>query len=188
MSKLVFLDTETTGLSLSDDIWEVAMIVREGTGPDAEYHALVEHDERKAVMLPESFLADYRKRYSPDRAAPRQAVAAAVREYTESAHIVGAVPNFDTERLAILLRRHGLEPAWRYHLIDVETLAVGWLAAQGIRPELPWGSDEVSRVCGVEPPGEDVRHTALGDARWARDLYDAVMKVRPWPTDREEES
>jgi len=188
MSTLVFLDTETTGLSLNDDIWEVAMIVREGTGPDTEFHAFVEHDKRKAERLPMPFLADYRKRYGQGRALTGESVAVSVHQVTQGAHIVGAVPNFDTERLAILLRRHDLEPAWHYHLIDVETLAVGWLAAQGIHPELPWRSDDVSRVVGVEPPGEDVRHTALGDARWARDLYDAIMKIRPWPTNREEES
>jgi DNA polymerase III epsilon subunit-like protein len=32
----------------------------------------------------------------------------------------------------------------------------------------------LSRKVGVEPPGEGVAHTALGDARWARDVYDAV--------------
>lgn len=92
---------------------------------------------------------------------------------------------------------------WHYQLVDVEALAVGhlWamlrcagitpgiLAALGVQPgeefsvdmveallDPPWDSDLLSRACGVEPPGEGVRHTALGDARWARDLYDACTR------------
>jgi hypothetical protein len=73
---------------------------------------------------------------------------------------------------------------WHYHLIDVEALAAGWLAA-GIDPDdppaptqdscqPPWNSNELSLAVGVDPEQYD-RHTALGDARWARDIYDAVM-------------
>src|SRR5690606_35277881 len=159
-------------------------------------------------------------------------------------HIVGAVPNFDTERIAILLRRFGFAPGWHHHLIDVEALAVGYLhGIPGERPpfpheRLPWASDTLSRAVGVDPhsatagiatlrrrfgfapgwhhhlidaealavgyppgiPGERPpfpherlpwasdtlsravgvdpddfdRHTALGDARWARAIYDAI--------------
>jgi hypothetical protein len=42
-------------------------------------------------------------------------------------------------------------------------------------PSLPWDSDALSRLCGVDPPGEVERHTALGDARWAMRLYDAIV-------------
>ena len=39
-----------------------------------------------------------------------------VAAWTHGAHIVGAVPNFDAEVLASLLRYNGLTPAWHYHL------------------------------------------------------------------------
>ena len=42
--------------------------------------------------------------------------------------------------------------------------AVGW----------PWKSHDVSRHVQIEPPTPDVRHTALFDARWARDVWDQV--------------
>lgn len=123
---------------------------------------------------------------------------------TRGAHLVGAVPNFDADVYANRMREHGICPSWHYHLQDVETLAVGWLNGRRSRQNeivdgwplendgeqapglvrwnspgpwdvpLPWKSDELSRLCGVEPPGEDARHTALGDTRWARDLYDAI--------------
>lgn len=104
-----------------------------------------------------------------------------VERWTRGAHIVGAVPNFDTEVLGAMLRRHGLCPAWHYHLIDVEALAMGWLHAwdrqteEVLAPTLPWKSDDISRACGVEPPGPHERHTALGDARWAMRLYDKII-------------
>jgi len=190
MSILVFLDTETTGLSLDDDIWEFAAIRREADGSQTEHHLFVEHETTKCARLPESFRADHRRRFpishGPDwdkNVHSRRGLADAVVGLTsDRPHIVGAVPNFDTERLAILLRRYALEPAWHYHLIDVENLAVGWIHGKyGTKDEaearavaLPWDSDDLSRACGVEPPGEGERHTALGDARWAMRLYDAI--------------
>ena len=38
---------------------------------------------------------------------------------------------------------------------------------------LPWKSDDLSAALGIKVSDED-RHTALGDARWARAIYDAV--------------
>lgn len=117
---------------------------------------------------------------------PEKRAAVLVERWTRGAHIVGSVPNFDTETLAAMLRRHGLCPAWHYHLIDVENLAVGFLRADArapgvIVPEfvteamtLPWKSDDLSRACGVEPPTAEERHTALGDARWAMRMYDRI--------------
>ena len=98
---------------------------------------------------------------------------------THGAHLVGAVPNFDAEVLAALLRDNGLTPSFHYHLIDVEALAVGWLCAwdradgePGIRP--PWRSDDLSTALGVPPPDDATRHTALGDAAWALAIYDHI--------------
>lgn len=36
-------------------------------------------------------------------------------------------------------------------------------------------SDDLSRACGVEPPSEEERHTALGDARWVQRWYDHIL-------------
>ena len=180
---IVFLDTETTGLSLTDHIWEFAAIRREGDGsPDYPLHLFIEHDPEKAAQLPEPFRRDLEARFDPDVAiAPRDAarlIAHMLRPGAngEKAHVVGAVPNFDTERLAILLAAHDLAPCWHYHLIDVENLAVGFALGRGwATPELPWDSDQLSRIVGIEPPTDD-RHTAMGDALWARDIYDRMTR------------
>lgn len=174
MSALVFMDTETTGLSLDDDIWEFAAIRREEDGTETEHHLFIQHAATKCVRLPESFYLDHRTRYNPFEAVRRGAAAEAIDQvFAGRPHVVGAVPNFDTERLAKLLSRFALVPQWHYHLIDVENLAVGYLAAKGMHASLPWDSDELSRLMGVVVP-EAERHTAMGDARWAKALYDKV--------------
>lgn len=186
---LVFLDTEATGLGLDADIWEFAAIRRHSTGEEIELHMFMEHDAKKCADLPDSFLADHKHRW-PNHAehvwnqvgaAEQIARFLAPDFYGGKAHIVGAVPDFDMSKIERLLKRHGLRPQWHYHLIDVENLAVGYLAANARftgdpidAPAPPWDSDELSRAIGVEPP-TDERHTAMGDARWARDIYDRAM-------------
>jgi hypothetical protein len=175
IGRIVFLDTETTGLSLDDHIWDFAAIVREPGQPDREVQTFVEHDVARAAKLPDSFRADYERRYDERDAISARDFAALAFDLTAGrAHVVGAVPNFDTERLALLMSKRGMQPGWHYHLIDVENLAVGYLAGKGTPVAPPWDSDELSARLGIVVPKEE-RHTALGDARWARDLYDAVM-------------
>lgn len=188
MSALCFLDTETTGLGLYDDIWEIAAVRREPDGSEQKLHLFVDHDRAKCARMPEPFRTDHVTRW-PDYLAPSRAeVSAVVWSFTEGAHIVGAVPNFDTERLGIMFRQNGLQPAWHYHLIDVENVIVGFLhgVRAGIRnegyavmdvpkiPPLPWKSDDLSRAVGVDPDKFD-RHTAMGDVRWAMAQWDAMM-------------
>lgn len=187
---LCFLDTETTGLSLDDDIWEIAAIRREPDGQESVLHLFVEHDTDKCARLPQSFRDDHRKRWAALDHDPvtRVMAAAQVHAFTDGAHIVGAVPNFDTERLARMITAIGSRPLWHYHLIDVENLAVGWLA--GLRaagggengreaslPSLPWSSDDLSLALDINPD-DYARHTAMGDVEWAAAIYDKVMGNR----------
>ena len=58
---------------------------------------------------------------------------------------------------------------------SVENLAAGYLAAKGHRFPLPYSSGDLTEALGVDPGTAEEKHTALGDARWAMRLYDAVM-------------
>jgi hypothetical protein len=119
-------------------------------------------------------------------------VAMSLARLLDGKHIVGAVPSFDAAFLSRFLHRLGQAATWHYHLIDVEALAIGHMAGRfttlqrnaevlnttcqpgPYAPQLPWPSDVLTQAMGVTIAEED-KHTALGDARWARDLYDAVM-------------
>lgn len=183
---LIFLDCETTGLQPGDEVWEFAAVLRRSDGVETEIHEFVDHNLDRATCLPEPFRADHDARYQHDAALLQHEFADVLMDifpetddYRARPHIVGAVPNFDTEHLAKILRRHGREPFWHHRLIDVETLTVGYL--RGITasalPALltqPWDSDGLSRAVGVDPEQFE-RHTAMGDVRWAMAIYDAVM-------------
>lgn len=213
-SPIVFLDTETDGVHPGRKVYEIAMIRRETNGQRTETQFFVDIDLATADKFGLAVGKFYDRHpigrtlsaaamndsctnaaWEPvgrhdGRMLNQAAAAMRVARWTHDAHIVGAVPNFDTELLDGLLRENGLIPAWHYHLIDVENLAAGWLAAGGahaagftaseVRAAItpPWKSDELSRILGVEPPTEDERHTALGDARWAERLYDRIYSAR----------
>jgi hypothetical protein len=176
-SLIVFLDCETTGLLPDDEVWEFAGRRRNLDGTTDELHLFIRHDVRKAQQLPAAFFKDYRTRF-PARwqEIDDQAVASQkIQEFTLGAHIVGAVPSFDTEKLAKMMRGCGLEPKWAYHLCDIENVIVGFLAARGELMLPPWKSDDLSRAVGVDPTQFE-RHTAEGDCAWVEAQWNAVMK------------
>lgn len=182
---ICFLDTETLGLDPDAPIWEFAAIRRTPDGDEVEYHCFIDHYPLPWYeSLPEQFQQDYTARYSPRTAITTFTAAQLIVEATNGAHIIGAVPSFDTVRLSKLLRQTGVlmypgsDDPWHYHLVDVENMIVGYLAAQGEVVHPPWKSDELSNAVGVDPD-KYARHTAMGDVQWVRDQYDAVMQQQP---------
>jgi hypothetical protein len=187
---LVFMDTETTGLALTDDIWEFAAIRRDPDGTETTAHIFIEHDRDKCRNLPSSFRDDHYARFRDHQAYTRRYACQVITDVFRNGrpHVVGAVPNFDTERIAQFVAKqwpHWPPLGWHYHLIDVETLAVGYLHAQArefpggkaadfVAKGLPWDSDDLTAALGLDPVPENERHTALGDARWVMRIYDAV--------------
>lgn len=186
MTKLCFVDTETTGLDPDlHEIWEVGLIVRDpmmgtsdGQVHDEEYHWFLPVDLGRADPVALK-IGRYYERYMDTDGVdegiswPSQ-FASEFARLTAGSHLVGAVVSFDEERLRYLLRANGACPDWHYHLVDIESLVAGCC---GLEP--PWKSDELSQLAGVPPQSDEDRHTALGDARWARDLYDQVMAGVP---------
>ena len=180
--KLVFLDTETTSLRPDRRAWDIGLIVREpgavDRADDREYQWFIgawELDLGNADLT-SLRVGRYHDRHPQgtrghgyDLPGSELDVLLQVEQLTRGAIIVGAVPNFDTEVLAARMRANDLCPAWHYHLVDVETLAAG---DRGFRP--PWGFDDILAAYGLEYADAD-RHTAIGDARMARDLHDAVL-------------
>jgi DNA polymerase III epsilon subunit-like protein len=194
MTKLCFVDTETTSLRPDRRAWEIAVIVREPGKEDVEHEwwiPVADLDLGNADLMSLK-IGRFHERHPQFRSGRATGVdsepfvMSAIEHLTRGAHLIGAVPSFDAEVLGNRMRANGICPSWHYHLIDIEALAVGYLHGR-VRGEeadggwanaladvgLPWKSDQLSAALGVEVSDED-RHTALGDARWAMRVYDAV--------------
>lgn len=198
---IVFVDTETTHLDAGiGDAWEVAVIRRDADGIETEnlWHIRIDlaaadpeslrigrYAERFAV--PEGTDAVEIRTYGDDSTMREHLTHRDVRnrigELLAGAVLIGSNPGFDDRFLRKLL---GSAP-WHYRPVCIATLAAGWkLGMAEMATSLggrrypsdevpfPFSSRDLSRWTGVEPPADGVAHTALGDARWARDVFDAV--------------
>jgi hypothetical protein len=58
------------------------------------------------------------------------------------------------------MTHHDCDPDWYGKVAE----RLGW----------PWKSYSASEAVGTPRPAGDVAHTALGDARWCRDLWDRI--------------
>jgi len=180
MTPIVYLDTETDGLHHGRKAWEVAMI-REDDGGVRERQFFVGIDLRSSDPAGLQ-VGGFWDRHPAGRkmsgkttdgvpcppVLSKHDAAREVMSWTFGAVLVGVGTHFDAETLAGLLRAEGYVPSWHYALVDVKSMGAGFLLAHGKGQPEPWVSDELARACGVEPPSDEDRHTALGDARWAR--------------------
>lgn len=190
---LAFVDTETVGLDpFLHDAWEYAVILR-SDDIDTEYEFRILPDltnaDPKALEINR-----YHERTSNEdwHWDDRRSAAARLYKLLNGAVIVGSNPAFDAEMLTHLFGRYYDNPRpWHYRTVDVATLAVGLAygkAEAAMKRDcdasrygkveeyigFPWKSYSASEAIGIARPAGDVAHTAMGDARWARDVYDMV--------------
>jgi len=171
---IIFVDIESTGLDLDrHEVWDIALIEADGT--EHEWHVKprdlseASPDALRITRYYERAATWYRG--SAGGWEEEEIVASLVVLLTAGKHLVGAVPSFDAAFLTKFLRRRGYVPAWHYHLVDVEALVAGRL-----RLEPPWDTKELARLIGVDSGlPEYEKHTAIGDARWAKAMYEAVF-------------
>jgi len=184
---VAFIDTETTGLHPDEhEIWEIGLVYADGRGGWGEWEVqLPVHLNRadtKALEIGQFWDRYTNKDYyrTPDIYLPRiDEALEKLMMLTRGLHLVGAVPSFDEERLRRLMWSRGFMPLWHYHLVDVESLVAG-----RFRIQPPWNSEELSKVAGFDRENltEDeqrhfLKHSAIGDARWAQRLYELVFDI-----------
>lgn len=183
---IVALDTETDSLGPNRKAWEVGLIRRELDGTQRELRMFVRINHSTSDLNSLN-IGRYFDRHPEGRKLSGKGplpgpaglepvtsshdAARRVMEWTFGATIIGAVPDFDTNCLGRLLRAEGFIPAWHHRIRCVETLASGHA-----RRELG-GLADCMDALGLDFPQAD-QHTALGDARAALRVWDAVMGPR----------
>lgn len=202
-TRIVFLDTETTGLRPHNGHrpWEVAWIVCEIVDPfgRAPYLRILErHQHFFTLTKSEMHLADpvalnigHYSRCDPSANEFANDIQCVVQLHHDlyKAFIAGAVIDFDCRMLQHLFAKTNIfafddanplyDPArpWHYHIIDTEVLAAGHLH------ELPpYSSSKLSRTLGI--PDSTNRHEAMVDAQWALDMFVAAYGLAVQDTTR----
>ncbi len=191
-----FLDVETTGTDPAvHQVWEIGMILRDDeTGAEREYlwqrRPSLAFADPKALDVggyyercvvrddPEGTVATLA---APDGARITRDTEGLAFDLTTLLH--GVVPvgvnvaAFDVAFIKALCRRRAHYPQPSYHAVELSSAAAGYLWAQGADVPVPWKSDTLAAAVGVDPAGYD-RHTALGDARFSRAIFDRVRGGR----------
>lgn len=202
---LAFMDIETVTLDPGPDVtWEIGVITRDEGRPDQEWRFQLRPNMAKAD--PESLkIGRFDERYelagkrtqaiawSPANGSePAKltygALALTLHSLLSGRSIFGICPSFDTLRVGLFLRKQwGNGGAYRdpfhYQPHDVEDEVAGYLRGDQFGPvpaddpvlAVPRPTELLSKWVGVDPTNYEL-HTALGDARFARDLHDAVNR------------
>lgn len=177
---LVFLDTETTGLELHHDIWEIAFAIGDG---EIESHILP-HSLKNADPVALE-LNGYWDRFPDGARAKDVGIDLELRQMLEGATIVGANPGFDAIRLQL---RWQAQP-WHHRMIDISSMAVavfGFMQKTITGPDgnemsisLPPGLIDVAVECRRFGEVPEPDHTAAGDVATLRACYRILEGLRP---------
>ena len=123
----------------------------------------------------------------PYRMTTARAVVCDLAVALSGAYVVAAIPAADEIALDNLFAAHGQVLANHYRTRDIESVVLGYLHGRrrydtsivmegdlptGMAP--PWSPTEMSRLIGVEVPGEGLAHRALVDADWVMRMWDKV--------------
>jgi DNA polymerase III epsilon subunit-like protein len=87
--------------------------------------------------------------------------------FTDNCYLVGQNVRFDERFVDNFLRAQGVIPQWNFRLVELSSLVAG---VQGLMP--PIKSSEITAITGIE---NKYKHTALGDAKWDRDIFNWCM-------------
>lgn len=187
-----------------DVVWEIGVITRDDGRPDQEWRFQVRPNMAKAqpeALEISRFAARYELTgrdqalaWSPvngDRPAKLSfgALALTVHTLLRGRSIFGRQPAYDTLRLGLFLRKQwgggpNYEDPWHRTVHDVRDELAGYLWAQRAGqpadnriPDavfaVPRSTELLAKSVGISPDDYE-RHTALGDCRLDRALYDAV--------------
>lgn len=181
MQEGFFIDSETTGLDSSrHEIFELALIHRKPGAPDEEqswwFSPLdLSTAEPSALILNDFY--ERRKRakkagvteiewvHQNERVGELNYLARTLHGQT----LVGANPHFDAGFLRVMMLGAKAVATWHHRLIDVESMAIPILGL-----DKPLGVSDLAEKLEIEIKD---RHTAMGDCRAHRDIYDKLIEI-----------
>lgn len=168
---LVFCDTETNTLSEHRMPWEIGILIEfpQAVGEWGIHIQDYNHEMEPAAAAVNGF----GERFLNDLSYQAMTLSSAVShlaDLLDGAVFVGSNPSFDQTAMRNLFI-HGMRtPNWHYRSIDVCTLVSGHL--KEYIPGLMTAADRM----GINYDKDDL-HSALGDARLSRQVYNAVMRA-----------
>jgi hypothetical protein len=168
MTVLCFIDTETTGLNPAvHEAYEVCWWREDEPEPTTN---VLPHWISTADPIALEIGGYHERAFKPGRRLDRWANAMRLEDALEGVTLVGSNPSFDA---AFIRRLLGRAP-WHHRLINVAEGGMwtfGW--------DRPKGLADVAAECrarGYEIPEPD--HTAEGDVRATRAVYEALRAIR----------
>jgi|WetSurMetagenome_2_1015567.scaffolds.fasta_scaffold56279_2 hypothetical protein len=183
--RLCFLDLETTSLHLSRRPWEIGIVWTDNFGQSC--HNVSWMIRREDLDMANADLASlavgrYFERHPEEDGTGRVYSMAealqSVADLTCNATILGQNPSFDSYTLQLRMAEYGILYSAHYQTVDVTQLAVGYLAGEGRSIAPPYDTSQVSDTIGVIPNAAGLKHTAIGDAMWAYEVFFQVEKLR----------
>lgn len=191
--QVAFVDTETAGLHPDKHpIWQLAVIV---DGEEYVWHQQMFGGQGNWKRWVDPYVIETNMNHILDDYDPKTALTSKVStdtfvELVRGRTIVGCNVRFDIERIHRTWRAfhpHEWQEPWHYHLVDVGTLMLGFYRGVDVTAyerldgtadptfPLPWKTDDLARLCDVNPADYWPKHSALADARFAKACWEAVM-------------
>lgn len=221
MKRRIFIDCETTGLDPTrHEPWEIAMVIRLDQDDrklidldNLNQHGVAgwisESDLSFVVQLPllkpenaDPMALRINGYYDRCVYAYKDVIFDAyhvsmskmkvLHRFLDGAEIVANNPGFDMAMIQERFRVFNLAPMWDYRLVDVRSMASGYLCALSVhggdttdemirKAALSNDTKLLSKACGVKPPDPFWAHEALPDTLWVREWYDVLCGKVPSP-------
>lgn len=168
---IAFLDLETTGLDPKQhEILEFAALLRYEEHShliDVPVHCALEIDLARAdAKALEINRYEERRDELDDLLVPHEEAALTIHDRLEGCLVVGNNVGFD---LAFLREYLGAQP-WFYQPLDLKAYAAGMTGKS-----VPVTTSFLSELAEVPLDKYGEQHTAMADAAWNRDIYDALL-------------
>ena len=187
---MFFLDVETDGLRPDAQVWDIGFVRADSSGNLEKFQCYLDI----AVMLADPMALDigqfwHRAPQSPlvtthlnekgHKNLSAMLPSEAARKVFTSAHgatLAGIVPSADAQWVGNWLASYGYPIPWHYKFFDVHTYACGVLSLLRDDDTTQWTTEQVSEALNLSIP-DQVRHTGLGDAELAFQMYVAARTL-----------